>query len=103
MNTLYIPPQYGLISTYDIDSREELCAILIKISKKVFNDFPPTILSAHAIILHICLMDPLDMPPQHIKTVPIHVGLKKIRSRPVILLIDSIPQAVPVSKFETCS
>ena len=41
MTTLTIPPRYILISTYDIRRREYLCAILIKMSNKVFNKFPP--------------------------------------------------------------
>ena len=41
MNTLSVPLQYWLISTYDIWNREELCSILIKISNKFFNKFLP--------------------------------------------------------------
>ena len=61
-----------------------MCAILIKMSNKVFIEFPPMILMARTIILHIWLMDPSNMPPQHIDTVPIHTGLAKIRSGPVL-------------------
>ena len=39
ITTLSVPPWYGLTSTYEIRRREELCAILINMSKKVLNDF----------------------------------------------------------------
>ena len=80
-----------------------MCEILIKMSNKVFDDFPLMSLMALTLIFHIWLMSPYNMPPQHIEMVPIHASISKIRSRPVILLRDSITQAVPVSKFETCS
>ena len=40
MTTLSVPPKYGLISTYEIRRIEELCAMLIKTSNKVLNEFP---------------------------------------------------------------
>ena len=101
MTTLSIPPQYGL--KYEIRRREELCAILIKMSNKFFDKFPPMSLMACTLTSHIWMMAPSNMPPQHIETVPIHACLAKIRSRPVILSRDSRTQACPVSKFETCS
>ena len=103
MNILSVPSWYGLISTYEIQRIEYMCVILIKTSNKVFNKFPPMSLMAFTLILHIWLMAPLKMPPQHIKTVTIHTGFAKIRSRPVLWLRDSRPQAGPVSKLETCS
>ena len=84
MTTLSIPPRYGLVSTDDIRRREELCTILIKISNKVFNRFPPMSLMACTLILHIWMVAPSDMPPHNIKMVPIHVGLSKIRSITVL-------------------
>ena len=81
--TLSVPPRYGIVSTYDIRRREELCEILIKTSKKVFNKFPPMSLMACTPTSDIWLMSPLDMSPQNIETVPIHTGIDKIRSRPV--------------------
>ena len=84
MTTLSVPPQYGLISTYEIRRREELCTILIKMSNEVFNEFLPMSLMAHILTSHIWLMAPSNMPPQHIETVPLHTGLAKIRSRPVL-------------------
>ena len=73
MATLSIPTQYGLIITYEIQTREELCAILIKTSNKVFNDFhrwaswliPPPCKSEwwlHQTCLHIILKRWLLMP-----------------------------------------
>ena len=103
MTTLSVPTLYGIIRTYEIQSREELCAILITMSNKFFNDFPPMSLMACTLISQICLMAPSNIPPHYIKTVPIHAGLAKSRIRPVLLLRDSIPPAGPVSKFETCS
>ena len=103
MTTLSVPPQYGLISTYDIQIREELCTILIKMSNGVFNEFPPMSLMVYILTSHIWLMAPSNMPPHHIETVPIHTGLAKISSRPVLWLRYNIPQAGPVSKLETCS
>ena len=67
MTTLSVPPRYGLSSTEDIQRIEYLCEILIKISKQLFKKIPPMSLMAHTLISHIFLMDPLDMPPQHIK------------------------------------
>ena len=99
--TLSVPHWYELIKIYDIKGREELCAILIKISIKVLNKFPPMSLMACTLISHIWMMAPSNMPPQNIETVPIHTDLSKIRSRPVILLRYSRPQADPASKFET--
>ena len=52
-----------------------MCAILIKISNKVSNKFPPMSIMDHTVISHICLMALLNMPPQHIKTAPIHAGI----------------------------
>ena len=46
MTTLSLPPWYGLISTYEIRRREEMCEILIKMSNEVFNKFQPMILMA---------------------------------------------------------
>ena len=99
MTTLSIPPRYGLIITYEIQSIEELCAILIKISNRVFGEFPPMRLIACTLTSQTWLMYPSNMPPHHIKTVIIHAGIDKSRSRPVLWLIDSRPQAVPVSKL----
>ena len=75
MNTLSVPSRYGIISTYEIRRREELCTIVIKMSNEVFIEFPPMILMARTVILHIWLMDPSKMPPHHIKTLHIHTGL----------------------------
>ena len=100
MTTLSVPPRYLLVSTYEIRRREELCVILIKISNEVFNKFSPMSLMARTFTSYIYLMAPLNMPPQNIKTVSIHIGLAKSRSSPVILLRDSIPQDGPASKFE---
>ena len=61
-----------------------MCAILIKTSIEVFNKFPPMILIARTLTSHIWMMATSNMPPQHIKTVPIHAGLAKIRSGPVL-------------------
>ena len=68
-----------------------MCAILIEMSNKVFNEFPPMSLIARTLILHIWLMDPSNMPPQHIETVHIHNSLYKRRIGPVLLLRDSRP------------
>ena len=57
------------------------------------------ILMACTLTLNIWLMDPSDIPPQHIGTVPIHAGIAKSRSRPVLLLEDSRPQDIPISKL----
>ena len=84
MTTLSVPTQYGLISIYEIQRIEDLCAILIKISNKVLNDFRLMSLMARTLISHIWLMAPSNMPPEHIEVVPIHTGLSKIRSRPVL-------------------
>ena len=84
MTTLSVPPRYGLISTYEIQRREELYTILIKMSNELFNEFPPMSPMACTLISHICLMAPSNMPPQHIETVPIHTGLTKTRSGPVL-------------------
>ena len=97
--TLSVPLRYGLISPYYIRRREELCVILIKMSNKVFNNFPPMILMACTLTSHIWLMAPSNIPPQNIKTVTIHAGISKSRSRPILWLRDSIPQAGHVSKF----
>ena len=77
MTTLSVPPQYGLIGKYEIRRREEMYAILIKISNKVLNEFPLISLMDFTIISYICLMTPSDMPPQNIETVTIHSGLAK--------------------------
>ena len=66
MTTLYLPPRYGLISTYEIRRREELCVILIKKSNKVFNNFTPISLMARTLTSHIFMMAPSNMPPQNI-------------------------------------
>ena len=84
MTTLSVPLQYGLISTYEIRRIEDLCAIFIKMSNKVFNKFPPMSLMAHTLTLYIWLMAPSNTLPQYIKIVPIHPGIPKIRRRPVI-------------------
>ena len=84
MTTLSVPPQYGLISTYEIRRREDLCKIIIKIINKVFDNFPPMSLMACTLISHIWLMATPNMPPQHIETVPIHNVLAKSRSGPVL-------------------
>ena len=84
MATLSVPPQYGLISIDDIQRREEMCAILIKTSNKVFNEFPPMSLMARTLISHIWMMAPSNMPSQNIKMVPINAGIAKIRSRSVL-------------------
>ena len=55
---LFLPPWYVLIITDDIQRREELCEILIKISKKIFKNFPPMSLMYHTLILQIWLMAP---------------------------------------------
>ena len=81
MTTLFVPPQYGLISIDDIQMREELCSITIKISNKVFNEFPLMSVMDHYLILHIWMMDPSNMPPHQIEMVPTHAGLAKIRIR----------------------
>ena len=82
--TLSVPPQYGLISTYDIRRGEYLYVILIKISNNVFNEFPLMSLMDLTLTSHTWLMDPSKMPSQNIKMVPIHAVLAKIRSRPVL-------------------
>ena len=84
MTTLYVPPQYGLIRKDDIQRRDDMCAILIKINNKVFREFPPMILTACTTITHIWMMDPSNMPSQNIKMVPINAGIAKIRSRSVL-------------------
>ena len=66
MTTLYLPPRYGIISTYEIRRVEELCAILIKMSTKVFNAFSPMSLMSLTLTSHISIMDPSNMPPHHI-------------------------------------
>ena len=53
MTTMSIPPWYGLIRTYEIRRREELCVILIKMSNEVFNKFPPMSLMARTLTSHI--------------------------------------------------
>ena len=89
MTTLSIPTRYWLTSTYEIRRREELCTIPIKISNKVFKKIPPINLMDFTFTSHIWLLDPPNIPPQHIETVPIHAGLSKFRCRPVLWLIDS--------------
>ena len=84
MTTLFLPPRYGIISTYDIQRREDLCTILTKISNKFFTKFPPISLMARTITFHILLMIPSNMHSYNIKNVPIHSGLAKIRSRAVL-------------------
>ena len=84
MTTLYVPPRYGLISTYEIRRIEGLYAILIKISNEVFNEFPPMSLMACTPTLHMRLMDPSNIPTQNIETVHIHAGLAKSRSGHVL-------------------
>ena len=84
-------------------TQQHRCVILIKISNKVFNEFPPMSLMARTLISHIWMMAPSNMLPQHIEKVPTHAGLDKIKSRPVLWLRHSRPQAVPFSKFETYS
>ena len=66
MTNLSVPPQYGLVGTDDKQRREELCAILIKISRKLINGFPPMSLMDHTLIFHIWMMDPPKITPQHI-------------------------------------
>ena len=80
MTTLYVLPRYELISTYEIRRREYLCVILIKTSNEVFNKFPLISLMDHSLISQIWMIDPSNMPPQHIEMVPIHTGLTKRRS-----------------------
>ena len=63
MTTLSIPPIYGLIITHETRRRESLCAILIKTSNKIFNEFPPMILMDRTLTFHIWLIDPSNMPP----------------------------------------
>ena len=67
MTTLSVPPRYGTIITYEIRRREELCAILIKMSNEVFSKFPQMSLMDRTLISHIWLVTPSNMSPQHIK------------------------------------
>ena len=83
MNSLNLPPQYGLISTDEIQSRDEMRAIIIKFSNKVFNKFTQILLMAHTLISHIWMRDPLNMPPQNIEMVPTHDSFAKISMIPV--------------------
>ena len=84
MKTLSIPSRFVLISTYEIKRREDLSAILIKTSNKLFNGFPPMSPMDSTLTSHIWMMAASNMLPHNTEKVPIHSGLSKIRIRVVV-------------------